>query len=109
MPHRTLPTFRITTPLAVAVAVLLIPAAAHASGSGVPWEAPLTTILDSVTGPVAKVVGAGAILASGFTMAIGDAQGGFKKMLQAAMGLSVGFAAVSWGLPLFGFGGGAAW
>jgi type IV secretion system protein VirB2 len=31
-------------------------APAHASGSSMPWEAPLQSILESIEGPVAKIV-----------------------------------------------------
>jgi len=32
------------------------PGAAYAAGSGMPWEAPLTQILQSIEGPVARIV-----------------------------------------------------
>src|ERR1700676_2970839 len=52
------------------VALVLAPLTAHAStgGGGLPWEAPLTTLSNSITGPVAYgtsiigIVGAGGIL-----------------------------------------------
>ena len=34
---------------------LLTISPAHAAGSGMPWEAPLERILESVQGPVAKI------------------------------------------------------
>ena len=36
--------------------VLLWPVAAFAAGSNMPWEQPLQQILDSVQGPVAKII-----------------------------------------------------
>ncbi len=45
---------------------------AHAAGSGMPWEAPLTQILTSIEGPVAKVVAVIVIIVTGLTPA--DAQ-----------------------------------
>ena len=36
---------------------LLLVAPAHAAGSGMPWEAPLQSILESIEGPVAKYIG----------------------------------------------------
>ncbi len=45
--------------------VVILPALAHASGSGLPWEGPLQPILDSISGPVAKVIGVLAIVLTG--------------------------------------------
>ena len=36
--------------------VALVTAPAYAAGSNMPWEQPLTQILDSIQGPVAKVI-----------------------------------------------------
>jgi type IV secretion system protein TrbC len=57
--------------------VLTVPA--YAAGSGMPWEQPLQQILESVQGPVAQIV----------------------------FGLSIAFAASSFFLSFFSFGGGA--
>ena len=38
------------------VIALTISAPAHAGGSSMPWEAPLQSILESIEGPVAKIV-----------------------------------------------------
>ena len=40
--------------LTLLVATLAFPA--HAAGSGMPWEAPLQSILESIEGPVAKII-----------------------------------------------------
>ena len=39
-----------------AIVTLLTASSAWAAGSGMPWEAPLERILESVQGPVAKIV-----------------------------------------------------
>ena len=39
-----------------AVFAVVVTDAANAAGSGMPWEAPLQRILESIEGPVAKVV-----------------------------------------------------
>src|SRR5579864_2089785 len=44
---------------------LLVPSA-HAAGSSMPWEQPLQSILDSVQGPVAKIVAVIIIIVTGF-------------------------------------------
>ncbi|QBE92456.1 conjugal transfer protein TrbC [Sphingomonas paucimobilis] len=86
---------------------LTIAAKAQASGSGMPWETPLQSILDSVQGPVAKIVGVIIIVITGLTLAFGDTSGGFRRLVQIVFGLSIAFAASSFFLSFFSFGGGA--
>ena len=85
---------------------VLVPAA-HASGSSMPWEAPLQKILESIEGPVAKIVAVIIIIATGLALAFGDTSGGFRKLIQIVFGLSIAFAASSFFLSFFSFGGGA--
>jgi type IV secretion system protein VirB2 len=80
---------------------------AYASGSSMPWEAPLQKILESIEGPVAKIVAVIIIVVTGLTLAFGDAGGGFRKLIQIVFGLSIAFAASSFFLSFFSFGGGA--
>jgi type IV secretion system protein VirB2 len=88
--------------------VLLITAVpAHASGSSMPWEAPLQKILDSIEGPVSKIVAVIIIISTGLALAFGDTAGGFRKLIQIVFGLSIAFAASSFFLSFFSFGGGA--
>ncbi len=90
-----------------AILTLLTVSAAHAAGSGMPWEAPLERILESVQGPVAKIVAVIVITVTGISLAFGDTSGGFRKMVQVVFGLSIAFAASSFFLSFFSFGGGA--
>ena len=86
---------------------LVFPAAALAAGTNMPWEQPLQQILDSVQGPVAKIVAVIVIIVTGLTWAFGETAGGFRKMIQIVFGLSIAFAASSFFLSFFSFGGGA--
>ncbi|MCX8999924.1 TrbC/VirB2 family protein [Rhizobiaceae bacterium BDR2-2] len=88
------------------VSLVLTPAA-HASGSSMPWEAPLQSILQSIEGPVAKIVAVIVIIATGLALAFGDTSGGFRRLIQIVFGLSIAFAASSFFLSFFSFGGGA--
>jgi type IV secretion system protein TrbC len=90
-----------------AILTLLSVSAACAAGSGMPWEAPLERILESVQGPVAKIVAVIIITVTGISLAFGDTSGGFRKMVQVVFGLSIAFAASSFFLSFFSFGGGA--
>jgi type IV secretion system protein VirB2 len=80
---------------------------ALAAGSGMPWEEPLQKVLESVQGPVAKIVAVIIIITTGLTLAFGETAGGFRRLIQIVFGLSIAFAASSFFLSFFSFGGGA--
>ncbi len=82
-------------------------APAYAAGSNMPWEQPLQQILESVQGPVAKIVAVIIIITTGLSLAFGDTSGGFRRLIQIVFGLSIAFAASSFFLSFFSFGGGA--
>ena len=108
MIHRTLHfRHRIETAASVLLISLLLAPAAHASGSSMPWEAPLQKVLESVEGPVAKIIAVIIIIVTGLTLAFGDSSGGFRRLIQIVFGLSIAFAASSFFLSFFSFGGGA--
>jgi type IV secretion system protein TrbC len=92
---------------AVAVLTTLATDAANAAGSGMPWEAPLQRILESIEGPVAKVVAVVTIIITGLSLAFGDMGGGLRRLIQIVFGLSIAFAATSFFLSFFSFAGGA--
>ena len=58
-----------------------------------PWEQPLNQILQSVEGPVAKIIAVIIIIVTGLTLAFGDTSGGFRRLIQIVFGLSIAFAA----------------
>ena len=91
----------------VFAAALLAAARAEAAGSGMPWEEPLQKVLESVQGPVAKIVAVIIIITTGLTLAFGETAGGFRRLIQIVFGLSIAFAASSFFLSFFSFGGGA--
>jgi len=104
------PTLRVLArALVPTVAALALTSAAHAAtggtGGGMPWEGPLTAVMDSITGPVARIIAILIIVATGMTLAFGDVGQGFKKLLQILFGLAIAFAAASFFLPLVGGGG----
>jgi type IV secretion system protein VirB2 len=86
---------------------LLLASPAYAAGSSMPWEAPLQSILESIEGPVAKIIAVIIIIITGLTLAFGDTSGGFRRLIQIVFGLSIAFAASSFFLTFFSFGGGA--
>ena len=94
------------TPFGLGIA-LLVASSARAAGTGMPWEAPLQSVLDSVQGPVAKIMAVIVIIATGLALAFGESSGGFRRLIQIVFGLSIAFAASSFFLSFFSFGGGA--
>jgi type IV secretion system protein TrbC len=89
----------------VTACVLATPA--FAAGSNMPWEQPLQQILQSIQGPVSKIVAVIIIIVTGLSLAFGDTSGGFRRLIQIVFGLSIAFAASSFFLSFFSFAGGA--
>ena len=99
---------RATTLAGITIALCAaITSRAQAAGTGMPWEQPLQQVLDSVQGPVAKIVAVIIIIVTGLTLAFGETAGGFRRLIQIIFGLSIAFAASSFFLSFFSFGGGA--
>jgi type IV secretion system protein TrbC len=97
-------------PLAVVstfVLFTLLSGPAYAAGSNMPWEQPLNQILESIQGPVAKVISVIVIILTGLALAFGETSGGFRRLIQIVFGLSIAFAASSFFLSFFSFSGGA--
>lgn len=116
MTHAAFSTFRLSVNLhlrpalhvAVLAALMLsLALPAYAAGSSMPWEGPLTSILESIQGPVARIVAVIIIISTGLALAFGDTSGGFRKLIQIVFGLSIAFAASSFFLSFFSFAGGA--
>lgn len=102
-----LPRQRLAMTVMVATLSVIMAAPAYASGSSMPWEQPLQQILQSIEGPVAKIIAVIIIITTGLTLAFGDTSGGFRRLIQIVFGLSIAFAASSFFLSFFSFGGGA--
>jgi type IV secretion system protein VirB2 len=97
----------VATAASTPVIALMFVQTASASGSSMPWEAPLQSVLESIEGPVAKILAVIIIIVTGLTLAFGDTSGGFRRLIQIVFGLSIAFAASSFFLAFFSFGGGA--
>lgn len=89
--------------IALMLFMLLANGAAFADDS-LPWESPLQKILDSLTGPVAKILGVIAIVIAGFGIAFGEAGSGVRRLFQVIFGLSIVFSAATLVVSLFGVG-----
>ena len=89
------------------VLAMLVSTPALAAGTNMPWEQPLQQVLDSIQGPVAKIIAVLIIIVTGLTLAFGETAGGFRRLIQIVFGISIAFAASSFFLSFFSFGGGA--
>jgi type IV secretion system protein VirB2 len=89
----------------LAVTLAFLPDPAWAAASGMPWEAPLQAILNSISGPVAQAIGVIAIVIFGLALALSDG-GGLRTALGIVFGLAIAFSATSFGVSFFGFTGG---
>jgi len=87
------------------VMLAFMPNPVWAAASGMPWEAPLQAILNSISGPVAQAVGVIAIIIFGLALAFSDG-GGLRTALGIVFGLAIAFSATSFGVSFFGFAGG---
>jgi type IV secretion system protein VirB2 len=95
-------------PLTLIVAVLTcISERAFAASAGMPWEGPITQLVSSLTGPVAKGIGIVAIVVSSLGFALAESGHAMKKFIGIVIFLSVAFTAGNFLLPFLGFSGGA--
>jgi type IV secretory pathway VirB2 component (pilin) len=76
------------------------------TGTGMPWESRLDGLLNSLQGPVARVLGAFAIIGLGIGLSFSEGGSMMKKGLWVVFGLTLAFNATTWALPWLGFGGG---
>lgn len=86
--------------------IFLCTASAQASQvAQYPWAQTLQKIMDQMDGPVAYFAAGIAIVISGLSMAFLDLQGGAKKFVQAALGISIAFGTVTLLSTFFNFSG----
>jgi type IV secretion system protein TrbC len=88
--------------------VMAAPAWASSSGTAMPWEAPLTTIMNSLAGPVAKAVGVIAIVITGLGFAFAEGGSAMRKGIGIVFGLAIAFTATTFVTSFFNLTAGAA-
>jgi type IV secretory pathway VirB2 component (pilin) len=83
--------------LVVAAALILAsPALAGATSStAMPWETPLQTVQDSLSGPVAKAIGIIAIVITGLGFAFAEGGSAMRKGVGIVFGLAIAFTATT--------------
>ncbi|WP_158912765.1 TrbC/VirB2 family protein [Caulobacter sp. S45] len=83
------------------------PAYATTSSTAMPWEAPLQSVADSITGPVAKAIGVIAIAITGLGFAFAEGGSALRKGLGIVFGLAIAFTATTFLTSFFSVTGGA--
>jgi type IV secretion system protein VirB2 len=77
----------------VAVGSALWPAVAHAAASGggaiMPWTGPLQSLLNNLSGPTARILGALAFVVGGAMWAFTRHEEGAKRFGQAIVGIAI--------------------
>lgn len=96
-----------TSLISATLAATLIASPALAGGSGMPWEGPLQQVVDSFTGPVAQAGGVIAVTIFGLGVAFSESGSGLRRGVSILFGVAIAFAAASFFMGFFGFGGGA--
>lgn len=76
------------------LALVVAPGRAFAATS-LPWEAPITSIVSSIQGPVAMGVSTVAIIGAGIGLSLSEGGGIARKLIWLVMGLSLVFGAVT--------------
>jgi len=97
---------RVSACLTFVTLLLLLGGDAFAASAGMPWEGPLSRLLMSLTGPVAKAVGVFSIVGLGFGIAFSEGGSGIRKALWVVLGLAISFSATSFFIGFMGFSGG---
>ena len=98
----------LTTVLSAGVGLLIAsPAWATGTGTAMPWEAPLTTIENSLAGPVAKAIGVIAIVLTGLGFAFAEGGSAMRKGVGIVFGLAVAFTATTFVTSFFSLTSGA--
>jgi len=91
---------------ATAICGLLAAGPALAAGADMPWEAPLQKVVDSVTGPVVQAAAVIAVVIFGAGVAMSEGGSSLRRGIGILFGISIAFAASTFFLDFFGFGGG---
>jgi len=77
-----------------------------AAGGAMPWDGPLTTVLNALTGQTIRTIAAIAIVITGLAIAFGESGGMFTRAAQIVFGIGIALMAVSFVTQLFGAGAG---
>lgn len=85
--------------------MMVISIGAMATTADAPWVGTLDKLMNILAGPTARIFAILAIVAVGFKMMFGQMEEGGKQGMKVAFGISIIFAAITWGPSFFGYSG----
>ena len=85
--------------------MMVIRIGAMATTADAPWVGTLDKLMNILAGPTARIFAILAIVAVGFKMMFGQMEEGGKQGMKVAFGISIIFAAITWGPSFFGYSG----
>jgi type IV secretory pathway VirB2 component (pilin) len=91
----------------VALSLAMPASAGTTGGTAMPWETPLQTIQDSLSGPVAKAIGVIAIVLTGLGFAVAESGSVVRKGVGIVFGLAIAFTATTFMTSFFNITSGA--
>lgn len=89
----------------ILLALMTISLSAMATTADAPWVGTLDKLMNILAGPTSRIFAILAIVAVGFKMMFGQMEEGGKQGMKVAFGISIIFAAVTWGPSFFGYSG----
>lgn len=102
------PGFKMALLIGAAATLAVGPAWAAGVGASMPWEGPLDTVMQSLSGPVAKAVGIIAIVLTGLGFAFAEGGSALRKGIGIVFGLAIAFTATTFISTFFDMTAGAA-
>lgn len=74
-------------------AVIFMAQNGYCGGTGMPWETPLETVMKSITGKTARIIGTMILCISALGLYSSEGGTGMRKLMILAFGLSLAFMA----------------
>jgi type IV secretion system protein VirB2 len=95
--HRTQPSSTLWIAILAALFVLAgtDPASATPAGTAMPWDTPLTNLLNNLQGTVARIAITVAIVVTGLVFAFGEAGSGLRRVAAIAFGGALALGALA--------------
>jgi type IV secretory pathway VirB2 component (pilin) len=89
----------------VLLLLMAITVSSMATTADAPWVGTLDKLMNILAGPTSRIFAILAIVAVGFKMMFGQMEEGGKQGMKVAFGVSIVFAAITWGPSFFGYSG----
>lgn len=92
--------------VSMAAAIMVVNSVnALATTADAPWVGMMDKVMKILVGPTARILAILAIVGVGFMFMFGNSEAGSKKGMNVLLGISIIFAAATWGPKFFGYSG----